>query len=550
MLIVPHPTGRSVFKYASNKTSYAERSYFDFDLYFLLPKISDLTKDNKSTGDEKMNQLVSELKNVEKSYLNKDVIKIEDLTIYENQKIGIVGKNGEGKTTLLKLIAGEILPEIGTVNTYIDFKYYAQIKDKVIPDYTKIDAEYLSRLNVPEYDPDNFSGGEQTRMRLAEYFSTYHFGLLMDEPTTHLDQEGIQLLVDQLKYYYGTLVAVSHDRYFLDEVVDTIWEIQEGEISVYPGNYSNYQEQKELERLEQENAYSQFVKEKKRLEQAAKEKQAQANKMSQVSTKQQNRSVKPDRLSSSKQKDSVQKAVHKSAKAIEKRAEQLREVEQVQEERTIQFPTPKTLEIHNDFPIMGQDIALKRGDKQLFNKLSFQFPLGKRIGIVGPNGSGKSTLLQYILDDGEGVTISKNVVFSTYQQMAYQLNSEKSLVDYLMEDTEFTEPFVRSVLNNLGFNQNTVSKKSIKDLSGGEATRLVIAKLFTDPSNVLILDEPTNFIDIQTIKALEELMKSYPGTVIFTSHDRYFMANVAEQIWTIENGKLILSTMNVETSLN
>lgn len=487
-----------------------------------------------------MNQLVSELKHVEKSYLNKDVLQIEELTVYENQKIGIVGRNGEGKTTLLRLINGEIKPDLGEINTQIEFRYYAQIKNELQPDYTKLEAEYLSRLKVPEHDTQYFSGGEQTRMRLAEFFSTYHPGLLMDEPTTHLDQEGIEFLVEQLKYYYGTLIVVSHDRYFLDEVVDTIWEVQDGSVKAYPGNYSQYQELKEQERIEQEHAYASYAKEKTRLEQAARDKQAQADKLSRVSAKQRNRSVKPDRLSSSKQKDTVQKAAHKSAKAMEKRVEQLEAVEKVQQDRTIQFPTPKSLEIHNDFPIMGQDITIKRGDNLLLDNVSFQFPLGQRIGIVGPNGSGKSTLLQHILAEGPGITLSKKVVFSTYQQMAYQLSSEKSMVDYLMQDTTFTEPVVRSVLNNLGFNQQDVSLKAVKDLSGGEATRLVIAKIFTDPSNVLVLDEPTNFIDIQTIEALETLMQSYTGTVLFTSHDQYFMENVADQIWSIEDGKLNL----------
>ncbi len=487
-----------------------------------------------------MNQLVIELKQIEKSYQNKDVLHIEDLKVYENQKIGIVGRNGEGKSTLLKLITGEIKPDSGEVNTKIDFQYYAQIKEQITPDYTKVDAEYLSRLKVPENSIHHFSGGEQTRMRLAEYFSNYYFGLLMDEPTTHLDTEGIQFLVDQLKYYYGTLIVVSHDRYFLDEVVDIIWEIQDGKVNVYNGDYSAYQEQKEQERIEQENAYENFAKEKERLEQAAKEKQAQAEKMSQVSAKQKNRSVKPDRLASSKQKDTVQKAAHKSAKAIEKRVEQLEVVKKLDSDKTIHFPTPKTLEIHNSFPIMGQDVSIKKGKKTLFDEMSFQFPVGKRIGIVGPNGSGKSTLFQHILNNGEGIILSKKVVFSTYRQMDYQLTGEKSMVDYLMQASDYTEPVIRSVLNNLGFNQQEVSSKAIQDLSGGEATRLVIAKLFTDPSNVLILDEPTNFIDVETIEALENLMKSYNGTILFTSHDQYFMKNIAEQIWTIEDKQLKL----------
>ena len=238
-----------------------------------------------------MNQLVIELKNIEKSYQNKDILQIEDLKVYENQKIGIVGRNGEGKSTLLKLISGEIKPDTGEINTKIDFQYYRQIESEIQPDFTKIDAEYLSRLNVPAHNVQHFSGGEQTRMRLAEYFSTYHFGLMMDEPTTHLDREGIQFLVDQLKYYYGTLIVVSHDRYFLDEVVDIIWEIHDGKITVYNGNYSDYQVQKEQERMEQENAYENYLKEKNRLEKAAKVKQAQADKLKQVSTKQKNKEI-------------------------------------------------------------------------------------------------------------------------------------------------------------------------------------------------------------------------------------------------------------------
>lgn len=487
-----------------------------------------------------MQELVLKLKNVEKSYMSREVLTIEDLKVYENEKIGIIGGNGEGKSTLLNLIAGEIVPDYGTIERKTQFQYYKQIENELVPNYAKIDAEYLSRLNVPEHEAKDFSGGEKTRLRLSEYFSTYHFGLLMDEPTTHLDVGGVQFLIDQLKYYYGTLIVVSHDRYFLDEVVDTIWEIKDQAVTVYNGNYTAYLEQKEQERLEQQNAYEQFIKEKMRLEQAAKEKQEQAAKMSNVSAKQRNRAMKPDRLASSKQKDTVQKAAHKSAKAIQTRAEQLDEVQKVQEERLIHFPEPKSLEMHNDFPIMAHKVTIDRGEKRLFDEVNFQFPLGKRIGIAGPNGSGKSTLLDYIMSDGDGITLSSKIIFAVYQQMDYQLTKDLTMLDYLIRDSLFEESVIRSVLNKLGFDQAEIVKKSIKDLSGGEATCLVIASLFTKPSNVLVLDEPTNFIDIQTVKALEELMKSYQGTILFTSHDKYFMKNVAEQIWQVENQKLKL----------
>lgn len=482
--------------------------------------------------------LVLELKKIEKSFMDKDVLIIEELKVYENEKIGIVGRNGEGKSTLLNIIAGEVEPDIGEVNRHISFDYYKQIEPALQPDYTKVDAEYLSRLHVPQHEVDHFSGGEQSRIRLAEYFSNYSFGLLMDEPTTHLDHEGVQFLVEQLKYYYGTLIVVSHNRYFLDEVVDTIWELEDGKVKVYPGNYSAYKEQKEQEQLEKEKAYEQYIKEKTRLEQAAKQKQMQAEKMNKVSKKQKKRSIKPDRISSSKQKDTVQAAAYKTAKAIQTRVEQLETVQNVQEERRIEFPQPKHLEMHNDFPIMGSQVTIQKGNKVLFDSANFQLPLGKRIGIEGPNGSGKTTLLQHIINDGEGITLSTKVKFATYQQMDYQLAEDYSMLEFLQRDSEFPKPVIRSVLSNLGFKQGEIINKSLNNLSGGEATRLVIAKLFTDPSNVLILDEPTNFIDIQTIEALEELMRNYQGTIIFTSHDQYFMERVAEQIWRVEDQQL------------
>lgn len=486
-----------------------------------------------------MQELMLELKNVEKIYLNKEVLSIDHLTVYQNERIGIIGKNGQGKSTLLNIINGEVQPDRGNIHKTMDFQYYRQIGEVNAVNYEKMDPALLGKLQVPKHEAKYFSGGEESRLRLARIFSGYEMGLLMDEPTTHLDTEGIQFLIDELRYYYGTLLIVSHDRRFLDEVVEKIWEVEDGKVTVYDGNYSSYLEQKEQERFEQERAYEQFTKEKERLEQAAKKKQEQAQKMSKVSKKQKSKNVKPDRLASSKQKDTVQKSAHKAAKAIEKRSEQLETVEKAKQDKLIQFPDPKSLEMHNNFPIMGTDVTIQKGDNLLLDKASFQFPLGKRIGIVGPNGSGKSSLLEHILAAEEGITLSPKVIFSTYRQMDYKLSKEKSILDYLAEESDYPEPVLRAVLNNLDFSQVEV-RKPLVNLSGGEATRLVIAKLFTDPSNVLILDEPTNFIDVHTIEALERLMKSYNGTILFTSHDSYFMESMAEQVWEIKDKKLFL----------
>ncbi|UUX34743.1 ribosomal protection-like ABC-F family protein [Fundicoccus culcitae] len=485
-----------------------------------------------------MSNLIIEMHQIEKSYLSKDILSIDYLTVYENEKIGIIGPNGAGKSTLLKLITQELKPDSGQVNTNTTFAYYEQIAEDLQVNYDQIDPLYLSQLQIPSHSVSDFSGGQQSRLRLAAFLSNYHPAILLDEPTTHLDKDGVEFLVNQLKYYYGTLLVVSHNRYFLDEVVTTIWEVKEGKVRVYPGNYSDYQAQKEQERIEQEQAFENFTREKTRLEQAAKQKHQKAEKLATITAKQKGKSIKPDRLSSSKQKDSVQKAAHKSAKAIQKRAEQLESVAKPLSEISIQFPKSKVLEIHNPYPIMGEEVTIKKGDHLLLDKANFQFELGKRIGIIGPNGSGKSSLLQHILNGGEGIILSNKIVFATYQQMSYQLKDDLPVIDFLKDDSYMEEGVIRSILNKLGFDQTVVTHKIISDLSGGEATRLVLAKLFTKASNVLILDEPTNFIDIPTIEALESLMKSYQGTIIFTSHDQYFMDNMAHQQWEISNQQL------------
>ena len=486
-----------------------------------------------------MQELVLELKNIEKSYNGKTILSIDDLKVYQNERIGIVGDNGQGKSTLLKLINQSIEPDKGQVRMLTDFQFYSQIEEETGLFRDQVDPEMLSRLNVPKYSTDVFSGGERTRARLARLFSRYTLGMLMDEPTTHLDSEGIQFLIDELTYYYGTLLIVSHDRYFLDQVVETIWEVKDGTVAVYPGNYTEYVEQKAQNKLEAERKQEAVRKEKARLELAVKKKHEQAQKMSKVSHKQKNRNIRPSRLSSSKQKDTVQKAAHKTAKSIEKRMEQIEDVDLPAVQRTIQFPEVKTVEIHNPYPVMLENVTIIRGDQILLEEVDAQFERGKRIAITGHNGAGKSSLLSHILNKEEGVRLSPKVRFAVYRQMDYKLAESTGILDYLLYESEYSEPLVRAVLNNLGFDQSDTDR-AVSNLSGGEATRLAIAKLFTDPSKIIVLDEPTNFIDLSTIEALEHLLRDYKGTVFFTSHDKYFVDRVADQVWEINDQKLYL----------
>ena len=481
-----------------------------------------------------MNELSVRLKDVHVTFGNKDLFHIEALSAYMNDRIAIIGPNGAGKSTLLKMIAGKFSDFEGSVQVETDFNYFAQIGELKHPVDGDFNFELLSRLDVP--DNERLSGGEETKFRLAHALSEYKLGLLLDEPTTHLDEAGVELLIDELKYYYGTLICVSHDRHFINNIAEKIWEVSDGTVKEYAGNYDDYVAQKEIERLEMERQHENFIKEKKRLEEAAKKQLEKASRIG-AGDKSRKQDIKPDRLSSSKQKDTVQKQAFKAAKAIESRIGQLDEVERLAVDRQLRFPMPKSMEIHNKFPIMAQDLTVQRGEKVLLDNVSFQFPLGKVIAITGSNGSGKSSLLHEIRNYAPGMDISPKVTIETYRQMDYRMSTDAPVLSHLMKQTEYSEPVVRSILQNLGFKQDEVSKP-LHNLSGGEATRVSLALLFVKPSNVIILDEPTNFIDLDTIEALESFIEAYEGTVILTSHDKYFVERVADIVYRIEDGKL------------
>lgn len=481
-----------------------------------------------------MNELSVRLKDVNVTFGGKDLFHIEALSAYMNDRIAIIGPNGAGKSTLLKMIAGTFSDFEGSVQVETEFNYFAQIGSLKNPVDGDFNFELLSRLGVP--DNEGLSGGEETKFRLAHALSEYKLGLLLDEPTTHLDEAGVSLLIDELKYYYGTLICVSHDRHFINSIAEKIWEVSDGTVKEYAGNYDDYIAQKEIERLDIERQHENFIKEKKRLEEAAKKQLEKASRMG-TGDKSRKQDIKPDRLSSRKQKDTVQKQAFKAAKAIESRIGQLDEVEHLAVDRQLKFPVPKSMEIHNKFPIMAQDLTVRRGEKVLLDNISFQFPLGKVIAIIGSNGSGKSSLLHEIMHHVPGMDISPKVQIETYRQMDYRMSTDEPVLRYLMKQTEYNEPVVRSVLQNLGFTQDEVSKP-LHNLSGGEATRISLALLFVKPSNVIILDEPTNFIDLDTIEALESFIEAYEGTVILTSHDKYFVERVADIVCRIEDEKL------------
>ncbi|WP_069723854.1 ATP-binding cassette domain-containing protein [Staphylococcus hominis] len=436
-------------------------------------------------------------------------LNIGHLYAYQFEKIALIGGNGTGKTTLLNMIAQKTKPESGTVETVGEIQYFEQLNMDVENDFNTLDGSLMSELHIPMHTTDSMSGGEKAKYKLANVISNYSPILLLDEPTNHLDKIG--------KDYLKNI---------------TIWDIQEdGTIRVFKGNYTQYQNQYEQEQLEQQRQYEQYISEKQRLSQASKAKRNQAQQMAQASSKQKNKSIAPDRLSASKQKGTVEKAAQKQAKHIEKRMEHLEEVEKPQSYHEFNFPQNKIYDIHNNYPIIAQNLTLVKGSQKLLTQVRFQIPYGKNIALVGANGVGKTTLLEAIYHQIEGIDCSPKVQMAYYRQLAYEDMRDVSLLQYLMDETDSSESFSRAILNNLGLNE--ALDRSCNVLSGGERTKLSLAVLFSTKANMLILDEPTNFLDIKTLEALEMFMNKYPGIILFTSHDTRFVKHVSDKKWEL-----------------
>ncbi|GGE61693.1 Msr family ABC-F type ribosomal protection protein [Priestia taiwanensis] len=482
-----------------------------------------------------MEKVCFELENIEVSYLDKEVMKIERLAVHQFDRIGIVGKNGAGKSTLLQLLADKLKPTSGKVHQYVEPGYFEQL---AVSTRNEADIALLSRLAVPT-NTDSLSGGEQTRLKLAQLFSYYHEALLIDEPTTHLDGEGITFLREELTYYYGALLLISHDRILLDELVTTIWEVRDGEVHVYKGNYSEYIAQKQLEREQQQEGHERFLKEKNRLERAAADKMKKARKVAQAGSmsKKESKSL-ANRMIETKSKGTSQKALHRAAKAIEQRMAKLEEVEAVCNERHIVFRQSEVLAMHNKFPLMAEQLKLEINDRVLVEDVNFQFPLGKTIAVIGANGIGKSTLLRHIAHNGSNLIISPKAKIGYFRQMSYHFSSDETVLEFVKSRSDYEEVFLRTVLHSMQF-VGTDLLKSVHSLSGGEAIRLQLCLLFLGEYNILLLDEPTNFLDIHAIEALERFMKGYKGTIVFVSHDRAFIQNVADLQYRIHEKNMI-----------
>ncbi|MCI2105909.1 MAG: ABC-F family ATP-binding cassette domain-containing protein [Intestinimonas sp.] len=493
--------------------------------------------------------------------------------IDSGERVGLLGKNGAGKTTLFRILTGELDCDEGQV-TIASGRRLGLISQIPVypPEYTvemvlntafnrlqDLERE-LSGLTVrmaADPDPDllrrydacsaafesgggydtatrlnkvvngldippdmrarlfsELSGGEKTRVNLARLILEDTDILLLDEPTNHLDLRATQWLEEYLSHFKGTVLAISHDRYFLDRVVNRIIELEAGRPQFYAGNYSFYVEEKERRYQEQLRRYE---KEQAKIEQL----QDAADKMHLWAF------MGADKL-------------HKRAFSMEKRIERLRKTDKPRKERRLDLRFGEQ-EFRGDEVLTITGLKKSFGGRTLFDHVDLEVTGGERIALLGDNGTGKSTFLKLILDeelpDGGRIYLGPTVKIGYLPQIIHFTHPERSLVDTMLYDQNCSTQEARDRLAAFNFRGEDVFKP-VSALSGGEQSRLRLCMLMDSRINLLILDEPTNHLDLASREWIEEAVADYTGGLLFVSHDRYFIHQFANRIWMLENGQI------------
>lgn len=514
--------------------------------------------------------------NIDKTFVDNHVIKNASFHIEDYEKAAIVGINGAGKTTLLKIITGKLPADAGSVTFAKDrsFGYLAQHQavdsentifdelltvkqevldleasirqteadmknasgdklDLLLKKYAAMTHRFedingytckseitgiLKGLGFQENEFDKkvatLSGGQKTRVALGKLLLQKPDLIMLDEPTNHLDLNSIAWLETYLLNYKGAVIIVSHDRYFLDKIATKIIEIDNGVVSSFNGNYSDYAIQKEHLRTEQMNAYLNQQREIKHQEEVI-DKLKQFNR-------------------------------EKSIKRAESREKMLNKIERLEKPVEVRADMKLTL---TPYKTSGNDVmqieglSKRFGSNQLFENVSFEIKRGEHVAIIGDNGTGKTTLLKIINElvpmDSGTIRLGANVEIGYYDQEHHVLHMDKTLFDEISDDYPYlTNTEIRNTLAAFLFTGEDVFKK-ISALSGGERGRVSLAKLMLSEANFLILDEPTNHLDITSKEILETALNAYEGTVLYVSHDRYFINKTASRILELTHQEFV-----------
>ena len=454
--------------------------------------------------------------------------------IDEYDRIGVIGVNGTGKSTLLAIVAGALEADEGQIirRNGLKISYLPQnpvfdpersVLENVVRNIEQ-DQEFwnvqgeaaamLEKLGIedPSVMPDTLSGGQRKRAALAAALLTPSDLLILDEPTNHLDHEMIEWLQNQLESYRGALVMVTHDRYFLDEVTTTIWEIDRAGVYSYPGNYEKY--------LQTKQARLDFAL-------AAERKMAQLYKQDLAWI------MRGARARSTKQKAHI------------RRFEALRDREKIVEERNVLIESIPSRMGNKTIEVRG--LGKSYGNKRLFRDFTYTFLKNDRIGIIGPNGCGKSTLLKILIgqiepDEGS-VELGQTIVMGYFGQEYEELPPTDTVIDVVKSIGEYIRTpdglITASAMCERFLFIKGQQYTQVAKLSGGEKRRLHLLRVLMGAPNVLILDEPTNDLDIQTLQILEDYLDHFSGIVIVVSHDRYFLDRVVNRIFSFEQDGLL-----------
>ncbi|REB08082.1 ABC transporter ATP-binding protein [Sporosarcina sp. BI001-red] len=456
-------------------------------------------------------------------------------------KIAIVGPNGAGKTTLLSILAGEREPSFGGmdwIGRTPSISYYKQEAETEEPvDWTQSELlQNRSHWHVPkEVEYTHASGGERVKMRLTTTLAENREILLLDEPTNHLDAASVETLIQALQDREGTLLFVSHDRYFIDHLADLVFEIENGKLTVYEGNYTDYRKQKEHERIVHQKHYDEQ-------QEHIAEIEGQIDRLDKWSAK--------GHAMSTKKGGRAMGAKEYYRKKVKKRNVQIKSkrtrLEAELKKSRVEMPIAET---SVSFELEGlrkkgkrilelKDAGRAFGTNQVFKSASFTVQAGERLALLGPNGSGKTTLFRMLLGeldyDGD-VWLSEGMTLGYLRQTAFDLPDELTMAEYFYSPSYEEQGFLRIQLTNLGFTAGQW-QLPLGALSQGERLKVKLLDFIRRKTDVLLLDEPTNHLDLPSREELERTLETYPGTLLFASHDRYFTERMAGGLLLFENG--------------
>ena len=468
------------------------------------------------------------------SYGEQTVLDFDRFYLYEGEKIGLVGMNGTGKSTLLKILAGGLEPTSGTVLRKCIPFYFEQFGSE--DSYFETDYAEAGKMGVADQIwQENVSGGEDTRIRLAQLFSSPHAVAFLDEPTSNLDYDGVKMLIKRLKEI-DTLVIISHDRAVLNEVCDRIVEISFGKLHSYDGNYDEYVAQKEEQLKTQQAEFKNYQAEKKRLQSVYIEKKAKAKTVDRKPKNMSASEAKVRALIGNRKPEDKARGIERSATNVLKRLEHMEVKERPKEEPTVRPDFRLTNPPRNPILIRGEHISFAYDDHIILDDADFMIKNGSKVALLGGNGAGKTTLLE-LISRREVVYVVPGAKIGYARQNMSQINLEQTVLENVRRVSIQSESISRIVLARLLLSERDMNKKAA-ELSGGECMKLSFAMLFVSDVNLLIIDEPTNYLDIPSVEALEKMLVEYEGTLIFTSHDKMFVDRIATERLYIDDAKI------------